>query len=105
MTADIVAAIKEYSEKKKNELDDIKVTESSPSLSHPAIGQPISHEQVLDIAKYLKTNKEEATSLTPYRLHDLLRGSKIYTPPLKPKVEKVRRCNLMTFFLATADLV
>ena len=105
MTTAIVAAVKEYNEKSKIRPDNIKVAESSPSLSDPAIGKPISHEQVLDIAKYLKTNKEEATSSISYHLGDLLRGSKVYTPPPKPKIEQVRRRNLMTFFLPTADLV
>jgi hypothetical protein len=94
MTTAIVAAVREYNQKNKNEEEDVKVSESSPSLLDPEIGRPISHEQVLDIVKYLKTrDKDEAVSNTSYRLDDLLRGSKVYIPPPKPKAEKVRPVN------------
>ena len=50
-----------------------------PSLDNPAIGKPISHGQILELYK--------RTSI--YHLDDLLRGSKVYIEPPKPKPEQV----------------
>jgi len=98
MTTAIVAAVEEYNEKNKNEEDKTKVAEPFTNLLDPEIGKPISHEEVLAIAKCLKTHKEEATK---YRLDHLLRGSGVYIPPPKPKAEKVRRVAAILLTMTT----
>lgn len=56
-----------------------------PSLQNPAIGNPVSHNQILNISKQLKSH-----DINPYHLDLLLRGSKVYIPPPPPKKEPVR---------------
>lgn len=55
-----------------------------PPLSHPKVGNPISHGQVIDISRDLKARR-----IQPNNLEALLRGSKVYTPPPPPKPEPV----------------
>jgi hypothetical protein len=55
-----------------------------PSLSNPKLGNPISHGQVIDLWKELKTR-----SSSPRTLDVLLRGARLYIPPPKPKPEPV----------------
>ncbi len=68
---------------------------SEPSLDQPVEGNPISHGQLIEISKKLKRIKEEAEDHEAQdekvfcHLDDLLRGSRIYVEPLKPKVEPV----------------
>ena len=68
---------------------------ADPSLEQPVEGNPISHEQIIEISKRLKQIREEAGGR---EVHDdnvicyldvLLRGSRIYVEPPKPKVEPV----------------
>ncbi|MCJ1253995.1 hypothetical protein MMC24_001809 [Lignoscripta atroalba] len=68
--------------------------DGDPSLLDPAIGMPISHGQVISLYKRLRNYYEdEADTLSvlkvapTYHLDDLLRGSKIYIEPSKPKPE------------------
>lgn len=70
-----------------------------PSLEEPAVGKPISHSQVIEMAKVISghrhtsheldadTSQESHTGVV--RLEELLRGSKVYVPPPKPKAEPV----------------
>ena len=53
-----------------------------PSLSNLKPGDPISHRQIIDLWKATKTRK--VSSLT---LDTLMRGSRIYVAPSKPKQE------------------
>ena len=68
---------------------------TEPSLDQPVEGNPISHEQLIEISKTLKQIREEAEGCEAqdhnviYHLDDLLRGSRIYVEPSKPKVEPV----------------
>ncbi len=55
-----------------------------PLLSEPAIGNPISHSQVIDIYRHLKK-----MGYSSYHLDILLRGSRVYIPPPPPKPEPV----------------
>lgn len=61
-----------------------------PSLSDPAIGKPISHIQLIAISKVLREHNKQESSV-PCHLDELLRGSRIYHGPPKPKAEPVRR--------------
>jgi hypothetical protein len=88
MTPATVAAVKIY-------LDGGERTSNpdEPLLDEPAIGKPISHGQIIDIAAYLKNNKDlvqqksQDGQVIPIHLADLLHGSSVYIPPLKPKPE------------------
>ena len=67
---------------------------NDPPVDEPAIGNPISHAQILAISKSLKqvneeSRKEGAEGTPSYRLDDLLRESQIYIEPPKPKTEPV----------------
>ena len=71
-----------------------------PSLEQPAIGNPITHGQIISISntlKEIKTNDNNASEddKVPYHLDDLLRGSKVYVEPPKPKAEPVVSTYLM----------
>ena len=67
---------------------------SEPSLNRPTLGNPITHGQIISISHTLKkirsqsTNAEDYTGVS-YHLDDLLRGSKVYVDPPKPKAEPV----------------
>jgi len=62
--------------------NELKTTE--PLLSAPAIGNPISHGQIIDLARDMK-----ARELQPYQLETLLKGSTVYIPLPPPKPEPV----------------
>jgi hypothetical protein len=64
---------------------------TEPSLLSPRLGNPISHGQVIDLSMQLREAGSE-----PYRLEDLLRGSKIYIGPPPPKSEPVSRALFRT---------
>ncbi len=69
---------------------------NEPSLDQPVEGNPISHGQLIEISKKLKQIREEAEDREAHddnvicHLDGLLRGSRIYVEPPKPKVEPVR---------------
>ena len=66
-----------------------------PTLDQSVEGNPISHGQLIEISKRLKRIREEAEDHGAQddevlcHLDDLLRGSRIYVEPSKPKVEPV----------------
>lgn len=83
MTPAIVAAIHICEEDR--DLDQTKLqVEGEPTLADPEVGKPISHSQIINIAKILK-EKDHVCDGVPHRLSDLLRGSHLYTPPPPPK--------------------
>ncbi|KAK1499583.1 hypothetical protein CCUS01_00308 [Colletotrichum cuscutae] len=53
-----------------------------PTLGDYVIGDPITHSQILDLWKSLKTEGIEG-----FGLEGLLRGARVYTPPPPPKPE------------------
>ncbi|KAG6012813.1 hypothetical protein E4U43_007632 [Claviceps pusilla] len=57
---------------------------SEPPLRDPAVGNPISHGQILDLWKTLNTDHDHQASPS---LELLLRGSRVYSPPPPPKPE------------------
>jgi hypothetical protein len=88
MTSAVVAAVKIYTKH-----SDYAPRDGEPSLDTPAVGNPISHGQLIDISKYLKANPEkvEGDGLAGFgHLSELLKGCAIYIPPPPPKQEKVR---------------
>ncbi|KXJ90276.1 endoplasmic reticulum-based factor for assembly of V-ATPase-domain-containing protein [Microdochium bolleyi] len=53
-----------------------------PTLSSPAVGNPISHGQIISLHNHLRpTDKDRFT------LESLLRGASVYVPPPPPKAE------------------
>ena len=63
-------------------------------LENPAEGNPISHGQIIGISEKLKQIREEEQhdaidDAASHHLDGLLRGSKIYVQPPRPKVEPV----------------
>ncbi|TFB07370.1 hypothetical protein CCMA1212_000645 [Trichoderma ghanense] len=58
--------------------------ESSASSPEPAVGNAISHSDIISLSKKLKASQ----SPTPkYSLEQLLQGSRVYIPPPPPKPE------------------
>ena len=73
---------------------------SEPSLDQPAIGKPITHGQIIAISKTLKelrtaTADGKLDDTVSFHLDDLLRGSKVYVEPPKPKLEPVSFVRLL----------
>lgn len=63
-------------------------------LDSPAVGHPISHDQIIAVSKKLEHIAEAVPSHGPeeailFHLDDLLRGSKVYIEPPKLKAEPV----------------
>ena len=77
---------------------------SEPSLDQPATGKPITHGQIIALSKTLRGIKTDATNgkldtIISYHLDDLLRGSKVYVEPPKPKAEPVGSTYLLLHWL------
>lgn len=91
MTAAIVEAVKEYNALNSS-AEEQPIHAGEASLTEPAVGQPISHSQILDIYTVLRSSRcdSDDTAQVLYSLDNLLRGSQIYIPPPKPKAEPVR---------------
>lgn len=58
-----------------------------------AVGNPIGHDEVIAISRLLNThNKKKGTESVPFRLENLLRGSRVFLELPKPTVEPVSCC-------------
>jgi len=104
MTAALVVAANEYNALGSSEQQKATLHPSEPPLENPMIGNPISHGQILDIAKALKNSRatrdasgNEESSQTSCNLDNLLRGCHIYIPPSPPKPEPVSRLFSLSF--------
>jgi len=67
-----------------------------PPLDRPAVGKPISHEQIWAVSKSLKQLNEEhrnahSDDAVSHLLDSLLRGSRVYIEPPKPRNEPVHQ--------------
>ena len=60
---------------------------NDPSLSEPAVGAPVSHAQLIQVARFLRESQLE--NKNDFRLDTLLKGANIYVPPPKPKPQPV----------------
>lgn len=89
MTPALVAALEEC---KNLSLID-QIVSAKPSLEEPRDGNPVAHDQVISISRLLKAHygnaSVEESERVSYHINDLLRGSKIYVEPPKPKPEPV----------------
>lgn len=91
ITPSAKSAIELYNDLKKALPSDGQNVADEPSLDQPSVGDPISHAQLIEIARFLKEHGEASSSENiSFRLDALLKGSKIYTPPPQPKPEPVR---------------
>ncbi|KAK4250061.1 endoplasmic reticulum-based factor for assembly of V-ATPase-domain-containing protein [Corynascus novoguineensis] len=79
MTPRIVAGLQSLSEAAPGSL---LQHDGKPSLGEPAVGNPISHSQVVDLWKALRK-----AGHGEYTLEMLLKGSKVYVPPPPSKPE------------------
>ncbi|KAK8050781.1 hypothetical protein PG994_012511, partial [Apiospora phragmitis] len=92
MTSSIVEALQTVQESEGAQAThDIKSEEASdkataadvssePSLADAAVGKPISHGQIIDLWKQLKS-----LGHSKYSLEELLRGASVYIPPPPPE--------------------
>lgn len=98
MTPTILRALEHIQE--KGQVPRVRSEFSEPSLDQPAVGNPITHGQIIAISKTLKEIKTDASNgkeeaMVSYHLDDLLRGSKVYIEPSKPKAEPVGSTSLL----------
>lgn len=69
-------------EKNTHQDSTLQSSPDEPLLQDPKVGNPISHLQILDLSRKLKS-----LNAIPYHLDYLLRGSYVYIPPPPPKPE------------------
>lgn len=80
------SAVELYNQSSDHKHDD---SSSDPSLSEPTVGTPVSHAQLIQIARYLR--ESHLPNKNDFRLDALLKGANIYVPPPKPKPQPVCR--------------
>ena len=86
MTPAIVAAVQACEEFQVILPDDV----AAPSLADPAVGNPVSHSQLIAISRQLRNHDKNLLSYSSH-LDALLRGSRIYIETPAPKAEPVWR--------------
>ena len=92
ITPAILRAIEELQDRKQFPEDLSEASE--PSLNKPTLGKPITHGQIISISHTLRKIRFQSTNGVvhtdvSYHLDDLLRGSRVYVDPPKPKAEPV----------------
>jgi hypothetical protein len=97
MTHSIVEAIKILDEKnepgdpQENKGSTEEISNEDPALQDPAVGNPISHGQIIGV-----WNRCKARGNAIYTLEKLLLGAKVHVPPPPPKPEPV--CHTRALF-------
>jgi hypothetical protein len=91
ITPAIVRAITEAQKTAEDEFTKLQKP-SEPTLAEAAVGNPISHSQLIDLSTLLKAHAADITAdledePLSIRLDTLLRGSTFYIPPPPPKKE------------------
>lgn len=95
MTERVVHALHQAEKLVKDDLNQLQ-QENGPPLTSPAIGNPITHAQLIALSKLLRNHSHELPQTTDddspalYTLEALLKGCTFYTPPPPPKKEPVR---------------
>ncbi|KAK1251877.1 hypothetical protein MKX07_007356 [Trichoderma sp. CBMAI-0711] len=100
MTASIVDALELLNDQRET-ADPTDASEQQPnaesstaslpaSSPKPAVGNPISHSDIINLHKKLKASQ---SSTPKYSLEQLLQGSRVYIPPPPPKPEPVSAQN------------
>ncbi|KAH0360489.1 hypothetical protein KCU65_g9391, partial [Aureobasidium melanogenum] len=80
LTATAKSAVELYNQLSGQKHDD---TSSDPSLSEPTLGAPVSHAQLIQVARFLRDT--DISNKNDFRLDALLKGANIYVPPPIPK--------------------
>jgi hypothetical protein len=90
MTPLVVRAVAEARDIAEEELRELCLP-TDPSLADPAVGNPVSHGQLIGLSKLLRkyadkvSEKDGEGTPVAYTLDSLLRGSTFYVPPPPPK--------------------
>lgn len=92
------SAVDLYNELSNQEQDD---SSSDSSLSEPTVGAPVSHAQLIKVARFLR--ESHLPNKNDFRLDTLLKGANIYVPPPKPKPQPV--CTSLTFILCDCSFL
>ncbi|KAI4715805.1 hypothetical protein E4T48_08003 [Aureobasidium sp. EXF-10727] len=74
------SAVELYNKLSNQEQDD---PSSDPYLSEPIVGAPVSHAQLIQVARFLR--ESHLPNKNDFCLDTLLKGANIYVPPPKPK--------------------
>lgn len=87
ITARILSAIEAIPSSRRKDLD---------LPDPPNLNSPISHEQLIELSRYLKDNQidHHGDKKIPKTLNSLLHGTKVYVPPPPKKPEPVRSRHL-----------
>ena len=64
-------------------------TREDLGLPTVSVGAPISHDDLIALARYYRNTAEADGERNPYTLDTLLRGTSVYVPPPPPKPEPV----------------
>ncbi|KAF2746889.1 hypothetical protein M011DRAFT_403635 [Sporormia fimetaria CBS 119925] len=89
MTPAVVRALDEARRVADHQTDQLQLPDE-PSLEAPIPGNPISHDQLIALSKFLRRHADQlhnADDPFPYSLDTLLKGCTIYVPPPPPKRE------------------
>ncbi|KAI9799203.1 MAG: hypothetical protein M1825_004846 [Sarcosagium campestre] len=93
MSTTIVSALQDYQTRTTSTglHREIASSVNEPSLDEPAEGKPISHHQLIDLIECLDESHHDlmtsASRNKPYTLESLLRGTRVYASPVKPRAE------------------
>lgn len=85
MTPSIVEGLQIWNGLSRQQQEKLRSQSDEPSLEGPAIGNPISHGQIIDLWAILRDSGKRE-----YSLESLLRGSTVYVSPPPPKPQPVR---------------
>ncbi len=90
MTPSMVDLIHDYS-MFASSLTSLSSSTNEPSLVKPTVGNPISHGQLMEIAIAVREQRQtdDGVKSRGLGLENLLRGSRVYIAPPKPKPEPV----------------
>ncbi|KAK3984241.1 endoplasmic reticulum-based factor for assembly of V-ATPase-domain-containing protein [Cladorrhinum sp. PSN332] len=82
MTPSIVEGLELYNESESESTQAPEARKDEPSLKKPAVGNPISHAQIVDLWTALRNGGHKQ-----YQLEGLLKGARVHVPPPPPKPE------------------
>ncbi|KAK4192312.1 endoplasmic reticulum-based factor for assembly of V-ATPase-domain-containing protein [Podospora australis] len=82
MTPSIVEGLQLWDEAGRPSPEKLQANKDEPSLDGPAVGNPISHSQIVELWTALRNAGRKEHSL-----ESLLKGSRVYVPPPAPKPE------------------
>lgn len=84
ITPSIAEALKKRAEAAGDSAKEEELPDGEPNLENPSVGDPISHDQIIDLWRNLRCHGR-----WDFRLESLLRGAKVYVAPPPPKAEPV----------------